>query len=111
MDAFFFFLLDVVPWSLRLYFAAFADCTAARGEDVENGRAKGGGAIVRAERKSVVGEAFVRHEGQYRVAAMVVGCVYCGRSPAPGVRYGRLQCRSRGVGDGGEWPKRPMPLL
>lgn len=40
-----------------------------------NGRRKGGGAIVRAERKSVVGEAFVRHEGQYRGAAMVGGCV------------------------------------
>lgn len=76
MDAFFFFLLDVVPWSLRLYFAALADCTAARGEDVLKGRRKGGGAIVRAERRSVVGEAFVRHEGQYRGATMVVGYVY-----------------------------------
>lgn len=88
MDAFFFFLLDVVPWSLRLYFAAFADCTAARGEDVLNGRRKGEGAIVRAERKRVVGEAFVRHEGQYRVAAMVVGCVYWPRSYGWSSLYG-----------------------
>lgn len=79
MEVFFFFLLDVVCWSLRLYFAALADCTAARGDEVWNGRRKGAGATVRgAERKRVVGDALVRHEGQYLVAAMVaeylMGC-------------------------------------
>jgi hypothetical protein len=72
VEAFFFFLLDVACWSLRLYFAALADWTAARGEDVWNGRRKDGGAIaLGAARKRVVGEALVRHEGQYRCAAMV----------------------------------------
>jgi hypothetical protein len=77
VEAFFFFLLDdVVFWSLRLYFAALADCTAPRGEEVWNGRRKDGGAIaLGAERNRLVGEAFVRHEGQYRCAAMVVGCI------------------------------------
>lgn len=78
MDDFFFFLEAVVCWSLRLYFAAFADCTARRGEEVWNGRRKGAGATVRGmERKSVVGDAFVRHEGQYLAAAMVAVCMEC----------------------------------
>ena len=75
MEVFFFFLL-ARAWlllSLRLYFCALADCTAARGEEVWNGRRKDGGAIaLRVARKSGVGEALVRHEGQYRWAAMVV---------------------------------------
>lgn len=59
--------------SLRLYFCALADCTAARGEEVWNGRRKVGGAIaLGVVRKRVVGEALVRHEGQYRWAAIVV---------------------------------------
>jgi hypothetical protein len=59
--------------SLRLYFAALAECTTARGEEVWNGRRKDGGAIaLGVARKRVVGEACVRHEGQYRWAAMVV---------------------------------------
>ena len=61
--------------SLRLYFAALADCTAARGEEVWNGRRKDGGAIaLGVVRRRVVGEALVmvKHEGQYRWAAMVV---------------------------------------
>lgn len=74
MEVFFFFLL-AKSWllaSLRLYFAALADWTAARGEEVWNGRRKDGGAIVLGvARKRVVGEAFVKHEGQYRWAAMV----------------------------------------
>ena len=74
MEAFFFFLL-VPVWSLRLYFAAFADCTAAKGEEVENVRRKDGGAIaLGVARNRVVGEALVRHEGQYR-CAMVAVCV------------------------------------
>jgi hypothetical protein len=78
VEVFFFFLL-ANAWllaSLRLYFAALADCTAARGEDVWNGRRKDGGARalgVVAARKKVVGEAWVRHEGQYRCAAIIVG--------------------------------------
>jgi hypothetical protein len=81
VEAFFFFLLDVVCWSLRLYFAALADWTAARGEEVWNGRRKDGGAIaLGAARKSVVGEALVRHEGQYRCAAMVAGCISIDRT-------------------------------
>ena len=78
MEVFFFFLL-ANSWllaSLRLYFAALADCTAARGEEVWNGRRKDGGAIVLgAARNRVVSEALVRHEGQYRWAAMVAGVV------------------------------------
>ena len=59
--------------SLRLYFAALADCTAARGEEVWNGRRKDGGAIaLGVVRRRVVGEALVKHEGQYRWAAIVV---------------------------------------
>ena len=82
MEDFFFFLLAVVCWSLRLYLAAFADCTAARGDEVWNGRRKGAGAMVRgAERKSVVGDALVRHEGQCLAAAMVavygMCCTHC----------------------------------
>ena len=80
MEVFFFFLLakDWLLLSLRLYFAALADCTAARGEEVWNGRRKGAGATVRgAERKSVVGDDFVRHDGQYLVAAMVGVCTRC----------------------------------
>jgi len=75
VEVFFFFLLAVVCWSLRLYFAALADCTAARGEEVWNVRRKGAWAVVRGtERKSAVGDALVRHEGQYLVAAMVAMC-------------------------------------
>jgi hypothetical protein len=94
VEDFFFFLLAVVCWSLRLYFAALADCTAARGDEVWNGRRKGAGAVVRvAERKRVVGDAFVRHEGQYRVAAMVAVYEMCSR-PLSAIRYA-LRCRSR----------------
>lgn len=76
MEVFFFLLACWLLASLRLYFAALADCTAARGEEVWNGRRKDGGAIVlEAARKRVVGEALVRHEGQYRWAAMIVGVV------------------------------------
>jgi hypothetical protein len=75
VEVFFFFLL-AKAWplmSLRLYFAALADCTAARGEEVWNGRRKDGGAIaLGVVRRRVVGEALVKHEGQYRWAAMVV---------------------------------------
>jgi hypothetical protein len=81
VEVFFFFLLDVVCWSLRLYFAALADWTAARGEDVWNGRRKDGGAIaLGAARNRGAGEAFVRHEGQYRCAAMVAGCISIDRT-------------------------------
>lgn len=76
MEAFFFFLLEAVCPSLRLYFAALADCTAARGEEVENGRRKDGGTTaLGAARKRADGEAFVKHEGQYRCAAMVAGSI------------------------------------
>jgi len=76
VEVFFFFLLDVVCWSLRLYFAALAECTTARGEEVWNGRRKDGGAIaLGVARKRVVGEALVRHEGQYRWAAMVAAWI------------------------------------
>lgn len=75
MEAFFFFLLAKV-WllaSLRLYFAALADWTTARGDEVWNGRRKDGGVIaLGVARKRVVGEALVRHEGQYREAAIVI---------------------------------------
>jgi len=80
VEAFFFFLLDAVWFaSLRLYLAALADGTAARGEEVWNGRRKDGGVIaLGVARKRVVGEALVRHEGQYRWAAMVaVSLRYC----------------------------------
>jgi hypothetical protein len=94
VEDFFFFLLAVVCWSLRLYFAALADCTAARGDEVWNGRRKGAEAIVRgAERNRVVGDALVRHEGQYLEAAMVDVYGMCFR-PLPAIRYG-LRCRSR----------------
>jgi hypothetical protein len=93
VEVFFFFLLDVVCWSLRLYFAALADCTAARGDEEWNGRRKGAGVMARgAERKRVVGDAFVRHEGQYLVAAMVAVYGMCSR-PLPTIRYA-LRCRS-----------------
>jgi hypothetical protein len=43
---------------------------------VWNGRRKDGGAIaLGAARKRIVGEALVRHEGQYRCAAMVAECI------------------------------------
>lgn len=75
MEVFFFFLL-APAWSLRLYFAALADCTAAKGEEVENVRRKVGGAIaLGVARRRVVGEALVRHEGQYRCAIIAVYCV------------------------------------
>jgi hypothetical protein len=88
VEAFFFFLLDVVCWSLRLYFAALADWTAARGEEVWNGRRKDGGAIaLGAARKRLVGEALVRHEGQYRCAAIIAGCISIDRTT---ILYGLL---------------------
>jgi hypothetical protein len=105
VEAFFFFLLDVVCWSLRLYFAALADWTAARGEDVWNGRRKDGGAIaLGAARKRVVGEACVRHEGQYRCAAMVAGCISIDRTTTlsglpSGIRYACQNVESRRGGE------------
>lgn len=72
---FFFFLLDC-GWSLRLYFAALADCTAASGLDVLNDRGlwarrKEGELAVRAVRRRVDGDVRERHDGQYIGDAIV----------------------------------------
>lgn len=72
----FFFLLLDLGWSLRLYLAAFADCTAASGLDVLRGREfwtrrKEGETAVRAVRSRVVGDVRARHDGQYIGDAIV----------------------------------------
>ena len=75
----FFFLLLDDGWSLRLYFAALADCTAASGLEVVKGRGgcarrKEGAAVVLAVRSKIVGDVRERHDGQYMSEAIFV-CV------------------------------------